>query len=247
MKRLAFSPHFPPLAPALRSLGAGGWPGAVRIPRRRVGAETVRPAARPRDLGDIGAKMLIVTLFSSMAVRLAQDAARTGHVTGMLLLASEALVVVLTMVRRPAGSVDRTMKARLLTAISTFGAPLVRPMSAAAIAPESLTVAVAAIGLIIVVLGKMSLGRSFGLCPANRGVVSTGMYRFMRHPIYLGYLITHAGFIAANPASWNLLVLAAADIALMFRAVCEEQTLAQDPAYRSYMERVRWRVIPGLF
>jgi len=247
MKRLAFASHFPPLAPALRSLGAGGWPGAARIPGRRVRAEAVGPGARTRDLGDLAAKILIVTLFSSMAMRLAQDAARTGHVTGMLLVASEALVVVLTMVRRPAGSVDRTMKARLLTAFSTFGAPLVRPMSGAAIAPEALTITIAAIGLMIVVLGKLSLGRSFGLSPANRGVVSTGMYRVMRHPIYLGYLITHVGFVAANPADWNLLVLAAADITLMFRAVCEEQTLAQDPAYRSYMERVRWRVVPGVF
>ena len=83
--------------------------------------------------------------------------------------------------------------------------------------------------------------------PANRGVVSTGMYRFVRHPIYLGYLITHVGFVAANPADWNLIVLAAADLALMMRAVCEEQTLAQDEAYRAYMQRVRWRVIPGVF
>jgi hypothetical protein len=29
--------------------------------------------------------------------------------------------------------------------------------------------------------------------------------------------------------------------------VCEEQTLAQDPAYRTYMQRVRWRIIPGVF
>ena len=237
MKRLAFAPTFPPLA----------WPDAWRAPRRRVHAEAVRPGARSRDLADLAAKILIVTLFSSMAMRLAQDAARTGHVTGMLLVASEALVVVLTMVRRSAGTVDRTFKARLLTILSTFGAPLVRPLSGAAIAPESLTVAIAAIGLIIVVLGKLSLGRSFGLSPANRGVVSRGMYRFLRHPIYLGYLITHLGFVAANPASWNLLILAVADIALMFRAVCEEQTLAQDPAYRSYMERVRWRVVPGVF
>jgi protein-S-isoprenylcysteine O-methyltransferase Ste14 len=237
MKRLALAAHFPTLT----------WPGPVRLPSRRLRAAAIPPDARSRDLGDLAAKILIVTLFSSMAIRLAQDAARTGHVTGMLIVASEALVVVLTMVRRPAGLVDRTMRARLLTGISTFGAPLVSPMSGAAMAPEALTVAVAAFGLMIVVLGKISLGRSFGLSPANRGVVSTGMYRFMRHPIYFGYLITHIGFVAANPARWNLMVLAAADIALMFRAVCEEQTLAQDPAYRSYMERVRWRVIPGVF
>ena len=59
------------------------------------------------------------------------------------------------------------------------------------------------------------------------------MYRFVRHPIYLGYLITHVGFIVANPAPWNLFVLAFADVALLFRAVCEEKTLARDDAYRA--------------
>jgi protein-S-isoprenylcysteine O-methyltransferase Ste14 len=236
VKRLAIASTFPALT----------WPRPSRSSGYGLRVQAPRGVPR-RDLGELAAKILIVTLFSSMAMRLAQDAAQTGHVTGMLLVASEALVVVLTMIRRSAGAVDRTMKARLLTAFSTFGAPLVRPMSGAAIAPESLTIAIAAVGLIIVVLGKLSLGRSFGLAPANRGVVSTGMYRFMRHPIYLGYLITHIGFVAANPADWNLIVLFAADLALMFRAVCEERTLAEDPAYRDYMQRVRWRVIPGIF
>lgn len=235
MKRLAFAPSIP----------LPTWPRATRASGYLVRVEG--PRAPGRDLGELAGKILIVTLFSSMAIRLAQDAVQTGHVTGMLLVASEALVVVLTMVRRPAAAVDRTLKARLLTAFSTLGAPLVRPMSGAALAPESLTVAIAAIGLMIVVLGKLSLGRSFGLTPANRGVVSTGMYRFVRHPIYLGYLVTHVGFVAANPANWNLLVLAAADAALMFRAVCEERTLAADGAYRAYMHRVRWRIVPGIF
>ena len=70
--------------------------------------------------------------------------------------------------------------------------------------------------------------------PANRGIVSTGLYRLVRHPIYLGYLITHVGFLAANPSLWNVLLLGAADLALMVRAVREEQTLARDPAYRGY-------------
>jgi protein-S-isoprenylcysteine O-methyltransferase Ste14 len=233
MKRLAFAPTLPPLT----------WPGRryfVRVPDSRVQA----PA---RDKRELAAKILIVILFSSMAIRLAKDTAATGHATGLLLVASEALVVVLTMLRRSAGAVDRTPKARLLTAFSTFGPPFVRPMSTLAIAPESLTLGLAAIGLIIVVCGKLSLGRSFGLAPANRGVVSSGMYRFMRHPIYLGYLITHVAFVAANPGVWNLCVLATVDVALMFRAVCEEQTLAGDGAYRAYMQRVRWRVVPGVF
>lgn len=198
------------------------------------------------QVGETLAKVLIVTLFSSMAVRLAKDAAATGHVTGMLLVASEGLVVALTLVRRTAAIVDRTTKARLLTLFSTFGAPLVKPVSAAMV-PEPLTIMICGFGLIIVVLGKISLGRSFGLTPANRGVVASGMYDYVRHPIYLGYLLTHIGFVIANPADWNLLILAAADIALVLRAICEERTLAKDAAYRAYMQRVRWRIIPGIF
>jgi protein-S-isoprenylcysteine O-methyltransferase Ste14 len=213
----------------------------------RIHFQGSRPAAPSRSLGDVASKFAIVALFSLMVSAIAQDSARTGDATGLLLLASEALVVALTVIRRTAGEVDRTWKARLLTIVATFGPPLVRPDSIRSLGPEMLTVALAGIGLIIVVLGKLSLGRSFGLAPANRGVVSTGMYRFLRHPIYLGYLVTHLGFLIANPTTWNFALLLTTDIALLFRAVCEEQTLARDSAYRSYMDRVRWRVVPGLF
>ena len=67
------------------------------------------------------------------------------------------------------------------------------------------------------------------------GVMSFGMWR-VRYWAVLGFQAVLA-----------LLILAAADITLMFRAVCEEQTLAQDAAYRTYMEQVRWRIIPGVF
>jgi protein-S-isoprenylcysteine O-methyltransferase Ste14 len=201
---------------------------------------------RRLDWGELAAKATIVALFSGMAVRLATDFAQTGHATGLLLMTSEALVVVLTMVRRSAGIVDRTMRARLLTVFSMLGPPLVRPASIP-IAPESLTVVISAIGLLIVIVGKVSLGRSFGLTPANRGVVSSGVYRFVRHPIYLGYLITHVGFLIAHPLQWNIALLTVSDLALVLRARAEEATLAKDSAYKTYMQRVRFRLLPGVF
>lgn len=200
-----------------------------------------------RDLPDVIARILIITLFTLMAVRIGADFLATGRLTGLLLLASETLVVVFTVVRRAPSIVDRSLRARLLTAISMMGPPLVRPAGVAALLSEPATVALSAAGLLVVIGGKMSLGRSFGLMPANRGIVSTGLYRLVRHPIYMGYLITHVGFLAANPTIWNALTLVAADIALMIRATCEEKTLAKDPAYQSYQDRVRWRVVPGLF
>jgi protein-S-isoprenylcysteine O-methyltransferase Ste14 len=199
------------------------------------------------EIADLGARVVVVALFTLMAMRIGSDFLATGRMTGLLLLASELLVVVLTVLRRTTYVVDRSYRARILTAISMLGPILVRPGSVAALAPEMVTVLFSAAGLVVVIGGKLSLGRSFGLMPANRGVVSTGLYRIVRHPIYMGYLITHIGFLAANPTVWNVLMLVAADLTLMWRAVCEEQTLQRDDAYRAYQQVVRWRVLPGIF
>jgi protein-S-isoprenylcysteine O-methyltransferase Ste14 len=208
-----------------------------------------RVAARPdaEQLADLLARAVIVLLFSMMAVRFGADFLTTGRVTGLLLLVSEALVVVLTVVRRSAAAVDRSTRARLLTVLSMLGPPLLQPAHVAALLPQSLTIAASAAGLAIVIAGKLTLGRSFGLMPANRGVVSSGIYRIVRHPIYLGYLITHVAFLVATPSAWNIAALLAADAALLARAVCEEQTLSRDERYRAYQQTVRWRVCPGIF
>ena len=66
----------------------------------RIQLQRARQTAPPQALGDRLSKFFIVALFSTMVSAIAQDAARTGHVTGLLLLASEALVVVLTVLRR---------------------------------------------------------------------------------------------------------------------------------------------------
>jgi protein-S-isoprenylcysteine O-methyltransferase Ste14 len=212
----------------------------------------LQPAAyappRPRlDVADITARMLIVALFTFMAVNIGADFLKTGRLTGLLLLANEALVVVLTVFRRSTAIVDRSLRARVLTIVSVMGPPLIRPASVAALVPEAITVGISACGLAVVLAGKLCLGRSFGLMPANRGIVSTGLYRLVRHPIYMGYLVTHVAFLAANPTIWNVMALVGADVALLIRAVCEEETLSRDPAYREYQQKVRWRVCPGVF
>jgi protein-S-isoprenylcysteine O-methyltransferase Ste14 len=198
-------------------------------------------------LSDILSRAVIIVMFSFMAVRFGADFLQTGRLTGLLLLVSEMLVVALTVLRRAAATVDRSVRARLLTTVSLLGPPLVQPAHVTALLPQSATVAASIVGLAIVIAGKVTLGRSFGLMPANRGVVSSGVYRIVRHPIYLGYLITHVAFLFATPSAWNIAVLVVGDAALLLRAVCEEQTLARDARYREYQQLVRWRVCPGLF
>ena len=200
-----------------------------------------------RYVADLAARAAIVVLFSMMAFRFGADFLATGRITGLFLLLSEATVVVLTVFRRSAITIDRSLTARLLTGLSMAGPPLLAPAAVAAVASETVTVGLSCLGLAIVIAGKVALGRSFALLPANRGIVSSGVYKIVRHPIYMGYLVAHVAYLLANPSVWNIFALVAADAALLVRAVCEERTLALDPAYREYQQKVKWRVAPGLF
>ena len=78
-------------------------------------------------------------------------------------------------------------------------------------------------------------------------MVCSGAYRVIRHPIYLGYLLTHVAFLMANASAWNALALGTADAALLIRVHLEEKTLTTDDRYRRYVRLVPWRMIPKVY
>ena len=196
---------------------------------------------------DLLARVTVGALFTLLSINLFADFMRTGRVTGLLLLAGESLVVVLTIARRRARLVDRSAAAAVMTALSLAGPPLLRAGTVAPLAPDVVTAIASAVGLLLVVVGKIALGRSFGVVPANRGVVVRGPYTLVRHPIYTGYLVTHLAFLVAHPAPWNVWVILIADTALIVRALMEERVLSADVAYQTYCRRVSWHLVPGLF
>ena len=198
-------------------------------------------------LRDLCARGCICVLFTLLSVNLLAQFMRTGRVTGLLLVAGESLVVVLTVARRRARFVDRSFGAAVMTTLSLAGPPMLRGADGVPLVPDAVTVIVSAIGLSLVIVGKMTLGRSFGVAPANRGVVVRGPYSFVRHPIYTGYLITHLGFLVANPTTWNLAIIVVGDTALIVRALMEERVLSSDVEYQGYCQRVGWHLVPGVF
>ena len=202
---------------------------------------------RLERITDLFARAMVGTLFTLLSVRIWADFMHTGRLTGLLLLAGEALVVVLTITRRRATFVNRSLAAGLVTIVSVVGPPILRPSDASALAPDVVTTLLLAVGLVIAVAGKASLGRSFGLVPANRGVIVRGPYTLVRHPIYAGYLLTHLAFLAQYPTVWNVSILVIADAALVARALMEERVLSADIAYQGYCQRVSWHLVPGVF
>lgn len=63
------------------------------------------------------------------------------------------------------------------------------------------------VGFTISALALLDLGRSFGVSPANRGVVRNGLYSYFQHPMYIGYAISELGFIFINPLNAFIYVL----------------------------------------
>jgi protein-S-isoprenylcysteine O-methyltransferase Ste14 len=91
-----------------------------------------------------------------------------------------------------------------------------------------------------------TLGASFGVLPAWRGLVVRGPYRLLRHPAYACelLLVLACGLAAPrDPALW--LSCAGAAALLVLRIHIEERLLAQDPEYAAYRARVPWRLLPG--
>jgi protein-S-isoprenylcysteine O-methyltransferase Ste14 len=200
-----------------------------------------------QGIRDFAVRLLIGALFALMTANLLGDFMNTGRVTGLLLVVSESLVVILTIMRRPAALVDRSAAAGIVTLMSLAGPPLLRAAHVSAAVPDIVTACISASALILVITGKITLGRSFGLVPANRGVVVGGPYLFVRHPIYTGYLIAHVAFLMANPTPLNAIIIGLSDTALIIRALMEERVLVRDVVYQAYCRRVGWHLVPGLF
>jgi len=143
----------------------------------------------------------------------------------------------LFLLRRPARCTGSTWET-LLALAGTFLPTAMRP------APGNLfwlgeIIQVA--GLTGMVAAAISLGRSFGIAPADRGLRTKGLYAWVRHPLYAMEICFFAGYVVANP-SWRNLGVLIADIALqLFRALREERILKD---YATYAGRVRWRLLP---
>ena len=103
------------------------------------------------------------------------------------------------------------------------------------------------VGACIAIVGVLSLNKSFGMVAANRGVKTGGIYRYIRHPIYAGYIIQCFAFWAQNITIRNTIILFLWMMFEVARIFIEEQHLSQDPAYADYMQKTRWRLLPYVF
>ncbi len=79
-------------------------------------------------------------------------------------------------------------------------------------------------------------------------VCDSGPYRIVRHPGYIGNILPLPGIALALSSVWALIPAAVALIIIIVRTALEDQTLMEElPGYRAYAQRVRYRLIPGIY
>lgn len=196
---------------------------------------------------DAAERLIVLALYLGLAARIAAAMDSGGRIVDGLLLVSEGLVIAFMLARRRAAEVSRAPSHWLLALASTCGPLLVSPSPAESWVAPATAGGVWLAGMVVQVSAKLALGRSIGCVPAHRGLKRGGPYRYVRHPMYAGYMLCHAAFLLMNPSLWNLALYGLCDALQFPRMILEERLLGRDPAYRVYRAEVPWRIVPGLF
>jgi protein-S-isoprenylcysteine O-methyltransferase Ste14 len=192
----------------------------------------------------IGTVALVSIFLTSLVRHYLLD---TSRISLLVFAFAEALTVALAVFSRIPRERDWSPVSVVMSCAASFYYLAFRVEPGVHLIPEGPAVALQIFGVLIAISAKWSLRRSFGILPANRGVVVKGPYRLVRHPMYLGYLVKDVGFVLPNFGLQNLLVVIVFWSLQIGRIMREEKLLSNDELYCEYKKRVRRRLLTGVF
>jgi protein-S-isoprenylcysteine O-methyltransferase Ste14 len=149
--------------------------------------------------------------------------------------------------RREAIQITKRPMDCAIALLATFMPLFAVPNSGQNMIPEAACIVMMLVGTFLHIFAKLSLRRSFGILPADRGIKSGGAYQFIRHPMYLGYFIVQAGMMLAGPVWWNIVLFTVIWTLYLWRIHIEERLLGRNDDYRTFCSRTRYRLIPGVY
>lgn len=79
-------------------------------------------------------------------------------------------------------------------------------------------------------------------------VVTSGPYRYIRHPMYAGTIPMYVATALVLGSLWALALAGVLAVLLVWRTALEDRTLRRElPGYAEYAARTRYRLLPGLW
>ena len=147
----------------------------------------------------------------------------------------------------------------LLLGIGGALIPLVAGLDARFDGPGSVSMAAILLSLLVILAGyvlasyALVANRFFSgtvRIQTDRGhqVVSSGPYRWIRHPGYAGALLTYLATPIFLASAWTFVPVLFTTVVLVIRTRLEDRTLHEElPGYREYAQRTRYRLLPGVW
>jgi protein-S-isoprenylcysteine O-methyltransferase Ste14 len=167
----------------------------------------------------------------------------------MLVVGFYALVVFLYFIRSAARFTTKSLIVKTLAFIASF-LPFAIPFLSSSTDNSRIMLSANLItisGMIISLYSLGALGKSFSIVPQARTLVQTGPYKLVRHPLYLGELISITGIVLARFSISAMTIYCLIITLQIYRAVQEERLLAGVfPEYESYSLK-KARFLPGIF
>lgn len=81
----------------------------------------------------------------------------------------------------------------------------------------------AIVGFLFVALATIELGTSLGISPAKRSLVKSGIYKWVSHPMYVGYALSELGMLLIS--NFNTCIFLASSSLYLVRAIHENRIL----------------------
>jgi protein-S-isoprenylcysteine O-methyltransferase Ste14 len=216
----------------------------------KVGDRIVEPDSMEKTRGRrfpwqrAGADLVLAALWFAFAIANLHEWPKQHRPVGLGIMLLQLMFAVLFFVRRKPWVTSRAPLAWAATMGGAFLMLAARPASHPAFGLEPLYAGLQLGGAVAAAYTLASLGRSFGLVAANRGIKTGGPYSLVRHPLYLCYVATDLGYVLENPALRNVALLVVSWLCQVVRIRTEEDCLRADPTYVRYCQRVRYRLVP---
>jgi protein-S-isoprenylcysteine O-methyltransferase Ste14 len=180
-----------------------------------------------------------------------------GHWLTIWPLVFYCIVLTLFFLRKPSQAENTSLVHWFFALCGSFLFFALHPVTPAWPWQIQLGTAVTGLGMFLTLLAVSQLGKGFGVIAACREIKTHGLYRVVRHPLYMGEEVAKLGIMIQSlswvtlDSSWNsyynLAIYLMALGCQLRRIRDEEALLSQYPDYAEYMKQVRFRLIPGVY
>lgn len=200
--------------------------------------------AQPSRLSETVANITLAVFYSFFIYRFTVHYIETHRVSSLLYVFVESMFVIIAFTRRKPSQISTSFTVWIIAFSGGLLPLLALPTGTRDyFVPQALQL----LSVLLQGYGILSLNKSFGLVAANRGIVTGGFYRFIRHPLYFSYFIGIAGFLINHFSFYNAFLFSVFGMCQLQRIRHEETLLCQDPDYKAYMKITRWRLLPYVY